>query len=131
MECILQVSQMEIEVQAIPHPQRAQYQSRLRNAKSDLARYKKLSKDLHAQLSRAALLSSPATSPSDEPYAPSSDRARLLAGTALLEDGTRRLQDSYRIALETENQGADILMNLRSQREQIENSRDTVGPFAQ
>ena len=122
---------MEIEVQAVPHSQRAQYQSRLRTAKADLARFKKVSKDMHAQLSRAALLSSSATSPSDDPYGHSSDRTRLLAGTALLEDGTRRLQDSYRVALETENQGADILINLRSQREQIENSRDTVSATPQ
>lgn len=34
--------------------------------------------------------------------------------------------DSQRIALETEEQGADILRNLRVQREQIENSRNMV-----
>lgn len=38
----------------------------------------------------------------------------------------RRLQDSERIALETEEQGAGILSSLRRQREQIENSRDQV-----
>jgi hypothetical protein len=32
----------------------------------------------------------------------------------------------HSIALETEEQGADILRNLRLQREQIENSRNTV-----
>lgn len=72
------------------------------------------------------LLSSPraGTPTSDEPYG--SDRARLLSGTAILEDGTRRLQESQRIALETEGQGADVLRVLREQREQIENSRNTV-----
>lgn len=34
--------------------------------------------------------------------------------------------DSQRIALETEEQGADILRSLRGQREQIQNARDTV-----
>jgi vesicle transport through interaction with t-SNAREs protein 1 len=63
--------------------------------------------------------------PSDDPYA-SSDRTRLLQGTATLEDGSRRLADSQRIALETEEQGADILRSLRGQREQIENARDTL-----
>jgi Snare region anchored in the vesicle membrane C-terminus len=38
----------------------------------------------------------------------------------------RRLQDSERVALETEEQGAGILSSLRRQREQIENSRDVV-----
>ena len=119
---------MDIEIQGIPQSIRAQYQTRLRSAKADLTRYKKMSKYLNAQLERSSLLSSPRPGypSSDDPYASSSDRSRLLAGTALLEDGTKRLQESHRLALETEEQGADILMNLRTQREQIENSRNTV-----
>ncbi|KAF7332137.1 t-SNARE coiled-coil-like proteiny domain-containing protein [Mycena kentingensis (nom. inval.)] len=122
------VSQMEIEIQGIPQSIRPQYQTRLRTAKADLQRYKKQYKDVHAQVARSALLGSTHAGAfsSDEPYGPASDRTRLLAGTAVLEDGSRRLQDSHRIALETENQGADILMNLRQQREQIINSRDTL-----
>ncbi|KAK0230804.1 vesicle transport v-SNARE protein N-terminus-domain-containing protein [Armillaria fumosa] len=119
------VSQMDIEIQGIPQSIRAQYQTRMRDAKAELSRYKKLLKELN---SRTALLSSssgPAFASSDEPYGVS-DRTRLLAGTALLDDGTKRLQDSHRIALETEEQGADILMNLRTQREQIENSRNVI-----
>jgi len=119
------VSQMEIEIQGIPQSIRPQYYTRLRTAKGSLTQYKKLSKDLHTQISRADLLSS-SHATSDEPYGESSDRTRLLVGASLLEDGTKRLQDSHRIALETEDQGADILRNLRMQREQIENSRDTL-----
>ncbi|CAK5262757.1 unnamed protein product [Mycena citricolor] len=123
------VSQMEIEIQGIPQSIRPQYQTRLKNAKLELARYKKQYKEVHAQLARSALLASSKHSgafTSDEPYGPATDRTRLLAGTAVLEDGTKRLQDSHRIALETESQGADILMNLRQQREQIVHSRDTL-----
>jgi len=123
------VSQMEIEIQGIPQSIRPQYTARLRSAKADLGRFKKLAKDTHSQLSRSDLLSSTNGSGyvnSDDPYAPSSDRTRLLAGNSLLEDGSRRLQDSQRIALETEEQGADILNNLRMQREQIENSRNML-----
>ncbi|PBL02520.1 vesicle transport v-snare protein vti1, partial [Armillaria gallica] len=122
------VSQMDIEIQGIPQSIRAQYQTRMRDAKAELSRYKKLLKELNSQLARTALLSGPSSSAftsSDEPYGVS-DRTRLLAGTALLDDGTKRLQDSHRIALETEEQGADILMNLRTQREQIENSRNVL-----
>ena len=122
---------MEIEIQGIPQSLKAQYASRIKAAKSDLQRYKKASKDMHAQLARSDLLSSstrPGMGPptSDEPYGSSTDRTRLLAGTALLEDGSRRLMESQRIALETEEQGADILRSLRGQREQIQNARDTV-----
>ncbi|KAH8089878.1 vesicle transport v-snare protein vti1 [Cristinia sonorae] len=125
------VSQMEIEIQGIPQSLKTQYTSRIKAAKADLQRYKKASKDLHATLARSDLLSSssrPGMGPStaDEPYGSTSDRTRLLAGTALLEDGSRRLMDSQRIALETEEQGADILRSLRVQREQIQNSRDTL-----
>ena len=118
---------MEIEIQGIPQSIRPSYQTRLRTAKGDLQRFKKLLKDVNSQIARSDLLSrSPMGTPtSDEPYG-SSDRTRLLAGTELLEDGSRRLLDSQRIALETEEQGADILRSLRSQREQIQNSRDTV-----
>jgi len=125
------VSQMEIEIQGVPQSARAQYHSRLRSAKADLSKYKKLLAESRSQLARSNLLSSTKLSEnggynsSDDPYN-SSDRTRLLAGTMLLEDGTRRLQQSRQIALETENQGADILSNLRIQREQIENSRNTL-----
>jgi vesicle transport through interaction with t-SNAREs protein 1 len=44
----------------------------------------------------------------------------------MLEEGSKRLNESQRIALDTESQGNDILLNLRTQREQIENSRSTV-----
>ena len=121
---------MEIELQGIPQSVKSQYQTRVRTTKADLNRYKNISKERHAQLSRLDLLGGVGGRPigpssSDDPYG-TGDRTRLLAGTALLEDGTRRLQESQRIALETEEQGADILTNLRRQREQIENTRDTV-----
>lgn len=123
---------MEIEIQGMPQSIKPSYNVRVKSAKADLARYKKLARDLHAQNARSELLSDLGSSPfRDVPddSGSSSDRTRLLAGTALLEDGSRRLQDSQRIALETEEQGADILRNLRTQREQIENARDTVRSF--
>ena len=119
---------MEIEIQGIPQSLRPSYQARIKTSKADLARYKKRAKDGHALLARADLLARPSAT-SDEPYgdgAGASDRTRLLAGTSLLEDGSRRLAESQRIALETEEQGADILRSLRGQREQIQNARDTV-----
>lgn len=122
---------MEIEIQSIPISSRSQYHVRLRAAKADVQKYKKLLAKSRSQSVRADLLSSKANpnntyALSDDPYAASGDRSRLLAGTTVLEQGTKRLQQSQQIALETEMQGAEILTNLRTQREQIENSRDTV-----
>lgn len=50
-----------------------------------------------------------------------------MDGLVGLVVGSRRLENAQRIALETEDVGADILRNLRGQREQIEHTRDTVG----
>jgi vesicle transport through interaction with t-SNAREs protein 1 len=40
--------------------------------------------------------------------------------------GSRRLENAQRIALETEDVGADILRNLQGQRETITHTRDMV-----
>lgn len=122
------VSQLDIEIQSIPQSVRAHYHTRLREAKSQLSRSKKALTDARATVARADLLSSSKGGlySSDDPYASSSDRSRLLDGMSVLENGTKRLEESQRMALETEGHGAEILTNLRQQREQIENSRDTL-----
>lgn len=122
---------MEIELQSIPLSIRSQYHARHRSAKESLQSYKKLLADSRIQLTRAELFSASSNpngdfTSTDDPYAASNDRTRLLTGTDILEQGTKRLQQSQQLALETETQGAEILTNLRTQREQIENSRGTV-----
>ncbi|TEB30161.1 vesicle transport v-snare protein vti1 [Coprinellus micaceus] len=120
------VSQLDIEISSIPQNVRQHYHTRLRDAKSSLSRCKTSLKDARSSLARSDLLSSSKPYSSDDPYGSSSDRTRLLSGTQLLENGTKRLEESQRMALETESHGAEILTNLRGQREQIENSRDTL-----
>ncbi|KAF8808775.1 vesicle transport v-snare protein vti1 [Phlegmacium glaucopus] len=123
------VSQLEVEIQVIPQSVKPPYTSRLKQAKSDLTKYKKTSKDLHSQAARTDLLGAFKTGGSvnsDDPYGERSDRTRLLAGTQTLSDGSRRIAESTSIALETETHGADILRSLVGQREQIENSRNTL-----
>ena len=51
---------------------------------------------------------------------------RLLGVSDQLSDGQRRLEDSHRIALETEDLGAGILRDLRGQRDTLEHTRDNV-----
>ncbi|KAL1662498.1 vesicle transport v-SNARE protein N-terminus-domain-containing protein [Schizophyllum commune] len=130
------LSQMQIELPSIPQSLRAPYQQRLGAAKSTLAGAKRRYKETEARVSLLGSRSRSGggfarTSTSDDPYGDVSsdmtDRARLLAGTAKLDEGTRRLEESQRIAMETEQTGADILLNLRGQREQIEHARDTLG----
>lgn len=128
---------MEIELQGMPQSIRGPFSARARAAKSTLAALKTRAREAHSTAQRAALLGR--ASGSGSPFrdagdaelggrgsGENGDRQRLLAGTALLEGGSRRLHDAERTALETEETGADILRELQRQREQIVNTRETV-----
>ncbi|KZT62696.1 V-snare-domain-containing protein [Calocera cornea HHB12733] len=120
------ISQMEVEIQGMPQSIRSKYVARLKTGKAELSKLKKQAKDLSTQTMRAQLLpASLASAPSDDPYG-TDQRTRLLSGTDRLADGQMRLEESHRVALETEDVGADILRNLRGQREQIEHARETL-----
>lgn len=71
---------------------------------------------------------SDSTSPSSY-AATQASRTRLLSATDKLTDGQRRLEDSHRMALETEQVGSGILNDLRSQRETLVHTRDNVNQF--
>jgi vesicle transport through interaction with t-SNAREs protein 1 len=49
-----------------------------------------------------------------------------LNSTDRLDFSNKRLQESHRIALETEDIGTGILGNLKGQREQLENTKATL-----
>ncbi|KAI9498126.1 snare region anchored in the vesicle membrane C-terminus-domain-containing protein [Zychaea mexicana] len=53
-------------------------------------------------------------------------RQRLLDDTERLQRSSQRLQDSHRLALETETMGADILQQLKTQRESLTRTQDAV-----
>jgi vesicle transport through interaction with t-SNAREs protein 1 len=128
------ISQMDIEVQGFPQSVRSRFSVQIRGFKQEI---QGLTKEVRAGLASSSSSSggaayNPAYADDDADLeaadSATANRQRLLQGTASLEDGTRRLEESNRLALETEDLGADILRDLRSQREQIENSRDTVSP---
>ncbi|KAF9954803.1 hypothetical protein BGZ72_004270 [Mortierella alpina] len=117
-----------MELLNLPLPSRTRLQARLRGYKSELERLKQTVK--RAQIARS-------TSDRDEllgglgagvdlDTASMDQRTRLLNGTDRLAQSSRTLQDSHRIALETEALGAGILSDLRGQREQIIHSRNTL-----
>ncbi|UZJ54624.1 hypothetical protein CBS101457_003944 [Exobasidium rhododendri] len=127
------VSQMEIEINSFPNSLKSAYSVKLRGYKADLDRLSAQLRKSMQQSSNANRFASTSDSngfnedlESGDSYDTQAQRQRLLQGTATLDDGSRRLEDSHRIALETEDLGADILRDLRGQREQIENSRDTL-----
>ncbi|WFD25487.1 t-SNARE VTI1 [Malassezia nana] len=123
------VSQMEIEVQAFPSTVRERYMDELRGLKTSL---EKLQCDIRAKQHPTSGLGASGL-PLEEYHdhdpeigRDDAQRQRLLKGSDILERGTQRLAMSTRLALETEDVGANILQDLRRQREQIEHSRDTL-----
>ncbi|KAF9433749.1 hypothetical protein BGZ76_009029 [Entomortierella beljakovae] len=123
------LQQMEMELLNLPTGSRTRLQARLRGYKGELEKLK--------QTLKRAQSTSRSTSDRDELLGGSSggidldaasmdQRTRLLNGTDRLAESSRRLQDSHKIALETEALGAGILTDLRGQREQIVHTRNTL-----
>ncbi|KAJ1893824.1 Vesicle transport V-snare protein [Kickxella alabastrina] len=128
--------QLEVELLSLPGPARNRAAPRIRQYKSEVNKLKLDAKRAvqglgNHESNRRALLGDAAASP----LANSGDmfggldgdqRTRLLSGNERLARGSQRLQDSHRIGIETESVGASILNDLRSQREQIVNTRDML-----
>ncbi|GAA6038006.1 hypothetical protein JCM8097_009536 [Rhodosporidiobolus ruineniae] len=133
------IAQMEVEVQTADK-NKAELQGKLRAHKGVVARHKADLKSFASTADRDDLLStssrpdhvSISMTDLDRPDSPASasasqaQRSRLLSTTDKLADGQRRLEDSHRIALETEELGTGILRDLRSQRDTLEHTRDTL-----
>ncbi|BGP14515.1 t-SNARE VTI1 [Rhodosporidiobolus nylandii] len=135
------IAQMEVEVQ-MADQDKAELQGKLRQHKAVVGKHKAELKSLASNADRDDLFSSraaqgdhiaiPVSSDLDRPDSPASSsaaqaqRSRLLSGTDKLADGQRRLEESHRMALETEDVGTSILGNLRMQRDTLEHARDTL-----
>jgi vesicle transport through interaction with t-SNAREs protein 1 len=117
------IGQMNIEIQNIPNSSRSKINPRFRNYKSDVDKAKRDLKKLSDD--RTALFGERYSDngPTDAQY---NQRQQLLSGTDRLERSSQRLKDSHRVANETETMGAGILSDLRVQREQIVNTRETL-----
>ncbi|KAJ2329114.1 t-SNARE VTI1 [Coemansia sp. RSA 2702] len=131
------VGQMEMELLSLQGPERSRAAPRMRQYKAEVEQLKREARKAAQGLgnyenNRRALLGDAAArigenSASTEDSSLDSDhRTRLLSGNERLERGSQRLQDSHRIAIETEAVGANILNDLRAQREQIVNTRDVL-----
>ncbi|KAI7900148.1 t-SNARE [Cokeromyces recurvatus] len=120
------LGQMEMEILNIPTPSRTRLQAKLRLYKSEA---EKLKRDLNSD--REQLLGGFNSDNNDEgltDYDASTmdQRQRLLSGTERLGQSSRRLEDSHRLALETEGIGINILSTLKGQRETMVRARDTL-----
>ncbi|KAL9940849.1 hypothetical protein V8E36_000337 [Tilletia maclaganii] len=122
------LGQMDLEVQVFPASIKNRYSAEMRGFRAELDKHKGEIRKQFASVTNQAYAADDGDLESGGGGASTAaaQRERLLRGTATLEDGSRRLQESHRIALETEDVGAGILRDLRGQREQIENSRNTL-----
>ncbi|CAG5127306.1 unnamed protein product, partial [Candidula unifasciata] len=112
------LEQMELEVKEQEPRERQKYHTRVKSFKIELT---KLQSDLkRAKLgidaNRDELLG-------DDTHESEDQRARLLDNTETLERSSRRLDHGYRIALETEQIGSQIMEDLHTQRQTINRSR--------
>ncbi|CAR26971.1 hypothetical protein ZYGR_0I02410 [Zygosaccharomyces rouxii] len=120
------IDQMEIEVNsAIPNGQeRANYKAKLRGYR------KQVQNDLRQPLQQLIdstdrdLLFGEQNHQFD--HLDDDQRQQLLSNHSILQGTGDRLRDATRIATETEGIGSNIMNDLRSQRETLENARQTL-----
>lgn len=127
-EALEVLDQMTIEVQNLPSNQRSSYNTKIRQYKSQVEETKKKYKQLADSQDKHDLFGSRYKDDLEfgNGGAGDSQRKQLLNNHSSLERSSQRLQDSQRIALETEQIGGNILNDLRSQREQIGGARNTL-----
>ncbi|KAL2857896.1 t-SNARE [Aspergillus pseudoustus] len=112
------LDQMRLEKQNIPLDARSKVNIRFRNHSTDVDEAKRKLKSLSDD--RKALFGDRYTDdPQDEHL---EQRQQLLSGTDRLERSSARLQESQRIALETEDIGRNTLADLNVQRETIQHA---------
>jgi vesicle transport through interaction with t-SNAREs protein 1 len=111
-----------MEKQNIPSSARSKVNVRFRNYSTDIDEVKRKLKSLSDD--RQALFGDRYTDePQDEHL---EQRQQLLSGTDRLERSSARLQQSQRIALDTEDVARGTLGTLYEQREQITNARNNL-----
>lgn len=112
---------MRMEKQNIPSAARSKVNVRFRNYATDIDELKRRLKSLSDD--RKALFGDRYTDDPDGVDHHLEQRQQLLSGTERLERSSQRLQESQRIALETEDIGRNTLADLQQQRETIERTR--------
>uniref|UniRef100_A0A914I646 t-SNARE coiled-coil homology domain-containing protein n=1 Tax=Globodera rostochiensis TaxID=31243 RepID=A0A914I646_GLORO len=117
------LEQMELSVREIPSssPERAKYETRVKSYRNDK---RQLDAELRKTFERAK-----STADRDEllhygDAAVSIDQMdKLISNTERLERTSRKIDDAYRVTVETEQIGAEVLDNLGQQRETLTRAR--------
>uniref|UniRef100_A0A0K0D1A3 t-SNARE coiled-coil homology domain-containing protein n=1 Tax=Angiostrongylus cantonensis TaxID=6313 RepID=A0A0K0D1A3_ANGCA len=120
------LEQMELAVRdlAAGSSERTKYELRVRSYHNDKRlldnELEKAIKRLRETADRDELLAY------DEAVEMDQQEEQLIANTERLERSSRKLQDAYRMAVETEQIGTEVLGNLSSQRETISRARERM-----
>jgi len=124
------LDQMELTVRDLPSggPDRSKYELRVKSYRSDKEHLERELKNAMKRLREgeernelfAAYDGSPGTA--DGTFLTEDHKAQLLRNTETLERSGRKLEDSHRICIETEQIGADVLNDLELQRATINRS---------
>lgn len=115
---------MRMEKQNIPSAARSKVNVRFRNYSTDVDELKRKLKSLSDD--RRALFGDRYTDDPEAGDVQLEQRQQLLSGSDRLERSSARLQESQRIALETEDIGRNTLTDLHQQRETIERTRTNL-----
>lgn len=118
------LDQMGIEIQNLPSNQRLAHNTKLRQYRRDTDEARQKLREAVDSQDRAELFGGRYRD--DDGDASADQRRQLLQNNLLLERLLQRLQDSQRVALETEQIGLGILNDLTYQRDQIQGSRNTL-----
>uniref|UniRef100_A0AC35U6U9 V-SNARE domain-containing protein n=1 Tax=Rhabditophanes sp. KR3021 TaxID=114890 RepID=A0AC35U6U9_9BILA len=103
--------------------ERAKYELRIRSYRSDK---KQLDLELQKSIKRITNKDIYDELVTFEEGADGDLNEKLINNTARIERGTRKIQDSYRVAIETEEIGATVLQDLATQRETINRARERL-----
>ncbi|XP_078486116.1 vesicle transport through interaction with t-SNAREs homolog 1A-like [Ciona intestinalis] len=117
------LEQMDLEIRELPNSERGKLMGRMKSYQTEFnnleTQMKKAKTTNNANKLRDELLSMDDNGTDDQ-------RARLLDNTERLENSSRRLEVGYRVVMETEKVGQDILDNLQRDRETISRTRQRL-----
>eukprot|EP00118_Oscarella_pearsei_P005021 m.22353 g.22353 ORF g.22353 m.22353 type:complete len:218 (+) comp28334_c0_seq2:30-683(+) len=119
------LDQIDIEAQSLPSENRHRAQNRLKSYRQELTKSDKEFRRARIALydyhqGRDELLGP------DDPHHSEDQRAKLLDNTEKLNKGSMRLEEGYKMALETEQIGAQIMGDLTRDRETITRARERL-----
>lgn len=119
------IEQMDLEVRELPAAARAKASTRIRGYNDEVGRLQKEFRRAQVQMADVNQGRDELLGP-DDPYHSEDQRTRLLENTEKMQRTSNRLEEGYKMVLETEEIGRGIMDNLHRDRETITRARDRL-----